>query len=160
MISRLRPIDVSVSFDDRDYKLGESIDATIDMKPNRDCLVREGRVDIVLEERWTEEYTFSDEQPIISATADSGAGQAGTETITKEVKKKHRETSIYGMVTFLQDEELTSGREVTRKVRVNIKPDRPAHAREGATSWWLQTVIDVAGARDVKPRHKVKISAL
>ena len=59
---------------------------TIDMKPNRDCLVREGRVDIVLEERWTEKFTYSYEQPI--GLARGSVSGIGTETVTKEVEKE------------------------------------------------------------------------
>ena len=163
MISRLRPIDVSISFDDREYRLGETIDVTIEMTPNRECRVREGHVDLILEERWTERSTLTIEKPVFS----SGGGalrygppqQVGTTTETREISKDHKETSVHGSTVFLDNAQLKPGWPSRHHVTVQIQPEAPAHAGESKTRWWLQTVIDVAGARDIKPRHKVKISA-
>ena len=164
MISRLRPLNVEVSFQDRTYKLGEAIDVDIEVIPNRDCHVREGRVDLVLEERWTERSTLTMDKPIYQRTIGGVQGggsvvQIGTETVTKQVNKDHKEASVQSSVLLLEDERLMSGAGLRRQVRLKIGPDPPPHAGEGKTSWWLQTVIDVAGARDVKPRRKVKVSA-
>ena len=65
MISRLRPLDVAISFEERTYRLGEPIDLTIELMPHRDCDVREGRIDLMVEERWFERSTVSMEKPII-----------------------------------------------------------------------------------------------
>ena len=164
MVSRLRPLSVEVAFQDRTYNLGETIDLAIELRPNRDCDVRQGRVDLVLEERWTERATFSMEKPIYQRTVSGvyGGGSAvqiGTETVTKQVNKDHKETSVRSTVEFLEDAHLTSARPVTRNVRLAIQTDLPSHAAEGKTTWWLQTVIDVAGARDVTQRRRVKVSA-
>ena len=43
MISRLRPLEIELSFEDRTYRLGDSIDLEVALSPRRDCLVREGR---------------------------------------------------------------------------------------------------------------------
>ena len=40
-------------FEDSTYKLGDTIDLTIDLLPNSDVDVREGRVDLICEEHHT-----------------------------------------------------------------------------------------------------------
>ena len=86
MISRLRPLDLAISFKERTYGLGERIDLTIEMTPHRDCHVREGRVDLMVEARWTETSTLTVEMPIMQR-ASSGfggsVGQIGTTTETR-----------------------------------------------------------------------------
>jgi len=51
MVTRLFPLNVKVSFEDRPYKLGETISLTMELSPKRDMEIREGRVDLVCEER-------------------------------------------------------------------------------------------------------------
>ena len=53
MLSRLRPLGVAVIFEDRTYKLGETVDLTLELSPRRDIEVREGRVDLVCDTRDT-----------------------------------------------------------------------------------------------------------
>ena len=93
MVSRLRPLDLAISFEERTYELGETIDLTFELTPHRDCHIREGRVDLMVEERWTEKSTFTVEVPIMqrSSTGMSGtAMQVGTTTETKEIVKNTR----------------------------------------------------------------------
>ncbi len=53
MLSRLFPLEVKVSFEDRGYGLGETINLTVELSPRRDMEVREGHVDLLCEEHWT-----------------------------------------------------------------------------------------------------------
>ena len=161
MISRLRPIDVTTSFEDRSYKLGEVIDVTIDMTPNRDCLAREGRVDLVLEEQWKETSTLSYEKPIfqtVSTGRSATVQQVGSTTETKQVTKDYKESSVSSRAVFLEDARLRSGKAARHSVRLQIQPQVPPHTGEAKIKWWVQTVIDVAGARDIKPRQRVTVS--
>ncbi len=59
MLSRLFPLGVKISFEDRVYKLGETIDITVELSPRRDMEVREGRVDLVCEESYQETFTVT-----------------------------------------------------------------------------------------------------
>ncbi len=51
MSSRLFPLGVKVSFEDRVYGLGETINLALELSPKRDMQAREGRVDLVCEEQ-------------------------------------------------------------------------------------------------------------
>ena len=53
MLTRLRPLGVEVNFEDRPYKLGETVHLTLELSPRRDIEVREGRVDLVCDTRDT-----------------------------------------------------------------------------------------------------------
>ena len=164
MISRLRPLDVAVLFEDRTYGLGDTIDITVEMSPHRDSLVRKAQIDLVVEERWTERTTVTIEKPIVQSIP-TGRGammvqHLGTRTETKTVTRRHREKSVHGSVTFLENVRLGSGDPARHRIRLDIQPEPPPHVGEAQLTWWLQTVVDIVGARDIKPRQKVKISAV
>ncbi len=162
MVSRLRPVDVTVAFEDRAYRLGESVGLEIEMKPRRDCLVREGRVDLVLEQRWTERSTRTVEEPIYQDTGSGtslGGGriQIGVNVSVKETVRNFKEKSTPASAIFLRDAELRSSRPLRHRLELDIGADDPPR-REAKTRWWVQTVVDVAGARDIKPRRKIQVS--
>ncbi len=163
MISRLRPRDIAISFQERMYRLGESIDLRIELTPRRDCRVREGRIDLVVEERWIERYTLSVEKPILqSVVGADGPGyvrQIGTTTETREIARDHEETSVHSSVVFLEGVRLVSGRPARYSVRLEIRPEPPRHTGEATMKWQLHTTIDVAGARDIELRSRVSIAA-
>ena len=53
MLSRLRPLKMAVSAEERSYLRGETVDIRVEIKANRDTEVREGRLDLVCKERYT-----------------------------------------------------------------------------------------------------------
>ena len=163
----MRPVDVEVSFDDRTYQLGDNIDLTIELTPRRDCQVREARVDLIVEERWTEQFTQKIEVPIRAPSGryDTGGGTIiGTETKIKENFVNYKEKTVHSTIMFLRDRSLISGRSTSHQPRLQVgkKPPRLARPTPRQTkarmTWWVQTVIDVQGARDVKPRTKIDVS--
>ena len=160
MVSRLRPIDVEVSFEERTYHLGDNIDLTIELTPRRDCQVREARVDLVVDESWSEHQTHTVEQ-LISGTGSTGPRRVVTH---HEGFIDHDETSVHSTIMFLRDRSLISGRTTSFQPRLRIEGKAPRLAKPSPQqtkvkmTWWLQTKIDVQGARDVKPRTKIEIS--
>lgn len=56
-----KSLDVSLFFEDRPYKLGETIEATVQLNASREVKVRKGRVDLVYDVSWT--ATDTDSQP-------------------------------------------------------------------------------------------------
>ena len=54
MLSRLLPFGVEVCFEDRPYELGETVNLTLQLSPKSGIEVREGRVDLVCDARYTE----------------------------------------------------------------------------------------------------------
>ena len=162
MISRLRPMDVAISFRERAYRMGESIDLTIELTPHRDCQVREGRVDLMVEERWTERTTLTTEKPVYASSGgprgSASVKQIGTTTEIKQVVVNNKETSAHSSIVLLESVRFASGTPVLYNVRLEIQPEPPSHTVDIKLKWWLQAVVDVVGARDIKSRSKVSIA--
>ncbi len=155
MVTRLFPLNVKVSFEDRPYKLGETINLTVELSPKRDMEIREGRVDLVCEERWTEIYT-------IMVSGGRSVRMGGTintpPKIPKQVSKKHMKAYVHSSFVFLQDTRLDSTTRGSYRVSLETEPESPPHPAEATVKWTLVAAIDVARARDIKTRRAVKIS--
>ncbi len=159
MLSRLFPLGVKVSFEDRVYKLGETIDLTVELSPKRDMEVREGRVDLVCEERWTEVSTVM--VPVSRpsrSVATRGGSLVPTPRIPKQVHQDHRETFVHSSVVFLENAQLRSGVAARYNPRLDIDTEPPPHADKATLSWRLKTTVDVAGARDITARRPVMVT--
>jgi len=161
-LSRLRPLDIEVSFDDKPYHLGRPVDIRMEIAPRRDCQVREARIDLMVEEAWTEQSTLTVEKPVfVEAAVGQGSAvmrQTGTVTETKTVTKNYKETTAHSSLVFQEDVYLSVEKPVQYDLRLDIDSAPPTNASDAKRSWWLQTVIDIAGARDIKPRHKINIA--
>ena len=157
MVSRLRPLDVNLVFKDRTYKMGETINLTVELTPRGDVEVREGRVDLICEERWFETYTVmmhvtSPREVRLGATA---TGVLATR-VPKLEHKAHRETFVHSSVIFLEDMHL--GSDYTGRYDASLEIQLEPVPHVGAkVKWSLITVIDVAQARDIKKRRTVKV---
>ena len=158
MISRLRPLDLAISFRERRYRLGEPIDLRVELTPRRDCEVRMGRMDLMVEEQWTDRSIVSYEKPVVQTGPRGGVRVIGTTTETREIVREHKEKYAHSSVAFLEATRLDTGKSARYSVRLQIQAEPPARANEAKVRWWLQTVIDVAGARDVRVRTKVDIA--
>ena len=138
MVSRLHPLELSLDFEDRTYRLGETIELSLGLEANRDVEIREARVDLLSE--WAESETGT-VRPATGATRGApGSSQAA-------VPKQHHETYIHSGVVFLQDSELRSAWPKTCAATLTIQPEPPPHA--GKIKWSLLVTIDVSRARDI-----------
>ena len=153
MLSRLFPLGVRVSFEDRAYKLGEMINLTVEVSPRRDIEVREGRVELIREEVWRE---------VVTALTPAKRGYAPVmsghpPSVLQRRTKTTREALVHSSVVFLENTQLASGTTRSYDARLEIEKEPPPHAGEGKVSWRLVTTTDVAGARDIKARRLVKV---
>ena len=155
MVTRLFPLNVKVSFEERSYNLGETINLTVELSARRDMEVREARVDLVGEESWTVRSTV-----MVPVSRPAGGhlarGAVRAPRIPKQVHKEYRETFVHGSVVFLRDTRLASGTTGSYNATLLIEPEPPPHARDGKVGWRLKTTVDVAGARDITARRLLK----
>ena len=167
MLSRLFPLGVKVSFENRVYKRSETINLTVELSPRRDMEVREGRVDLVREEVWREVFTvmtpvrsdspyarYVSRYTVRSTTGTSDHAQS----VPQQRTKTNRETLVHSSVVFLRDTQLSSGRTGSYNARLEIEPKPPPHGREGKVRWRLVTITDVDGARDIRARRLVRVT--
>ena len=156
MGSRLKPLSISMDFQEGPYRLGETVRLRIDLEPTRDVVVREGRVDLVCEESYTETFTM-----MVPIRGSSGGGPTGTgasqSSVTQHKTKKHKVSYVHSSVVFLQDTRLSSGSATTHDVRLEIQPEPPPRAAEAKLKWTLVTSVDVARARDAKVQRAVSV---
>ena len=163
MVSRLRPLNVEVAFEDITYKLGQDIKCDIEINSRSDVYVREGRIDLMCQVHWAESYTVMVPASRPSHSASRGGLMDSTyvpSMVPKQVSKDHKETYVHSSVSFLEDTELRSGQITTYNTRLTVQPENPDNACRGTVKWSVVAVVDVARARDIHKSHKVKISLI
>ena len=160
-----RPVSVNLSFENRPYMLGEMINLTVQLTPKRDLEVREARVDLVCEERYTETYTVMvhDRRALKGSMGVSFRGgfvpppTTPPPKIPKRITEKRKLSDVHGGVAFLSDTQLQAGRTGTFNARLKIDPEPPSSTGKGSLTWKLVTTIELPRARDVTKEEKVRV---
>ena len=156
MVSRLFPTGIIFAFERRPYKLGETIDPTVELVPRRNIRVREARVDLVREMRYSEVTTVL-VPPLPSQTARLRA-RMWSMPMEKRVIQTYRDAYVHSTAVFLQGGRLPSGANEHIQLGLEINTELPTR-QSGRTRWWLVTTVDIAGARNVTARRLVKVLA-
>ena len=156
MVTRLRPLEITMVFKDRSYKLGETIDIHLEVRARRDVVIREGRVDLMCRERYRQALTVTESRAGPSTNA-------GTFKETRAVVHSRDESSPHSVAVFLSNARLCSGATGRHRVRLEIGPEPPQHMSEPTVteeevSWALVAAFDVAQARDVTERQPIKVA--
>ncbi len=178
MVYRLKPLELSLDFEDRTYKLGDTISVRVELVPNRNVDVREVRVDLMLDERFSHTSGSSMEMPVYQSTPSiggmSGMGgggsasrQIGTTKLSVDAGKDRRTTRVHSSAAFLQDTRLTPGMPNVHDTRLEIDPTPPEHLDEAKAlvsdagsswsfKWTLVATVDVVRGRNPKRQRVVK----
>lgn len=148
-----------VDFEDRAYRLGETIDLRVELNPRGDLDVREGRVELICEETYkiTESVRVSGRP----SRADAGyawAGKMQTGSVGVQVSKERKESYVHSSAVFGERGRLEAETKRTYDVRFEIGPEPPYYSKEGTVKWRLVTVIDVIRGRNPRVRRTVKIA--
>ena len=159
VVSLVRPVDVEITFVERSYGLGESIGVKISLSARRDVEVREARLDLVCEEQFAESYTVSVSS---GPPTDYGSpwGQFGVyraPKVPKQVNQDKKESYVHSSALFLESVRLTAGSVQQLSFDMHIGEEPPSRATAGSAQWWLEVVLDLARARDVRTRHEVDV---
>ena len=158
-VSLFRPVDVEIAFDERSYGLGESIGVRVNLSARRDVAVREARLDLVCEEQFAESYTVSVPS---GPPTDYGSpwGQFGVyraPKMPKQVNQDKKESYVHSSALFLESATLSAGSVQRLSFDMHIEAEPPPRASVGSSRWWLEVVLDLAKARDVRTRHVVDV---
>ena len=156
MVSKLFPMSIIIAFEHRPYTLGETINLTVDLIPRRDIEVREARVDLVCEMRYTEVSTVQ-VPPLPSQTSRFPATNRMSMAVHKRVSQTYRDSYLQGSSVFLRDERLPWDRASKYSVGLEISPEWPTR-KSGSTRWRLVTTVDVVGARRITARRTVNVA--
>ncbi|HAL48896.1 MAG TPA: hypothetical protein DCP37_14185 [Dehalococcoidia bacterium] len=160
MVSRLRPLEVNMVFEDRSYKLGDVIDIDLELSARRDVVIREGRVDLTCQEDYEQTVTI----PVTRSGSGPGPGSpAITVTGNKQATSNHNESYPHSSDVFLSETRLRSGATSSHNVKLEIGPDLPRHISDPTcsvrqVSWSLVATFDVAQTRDVAESQPIKVA--
>ena len=163
MVYKLRPLEVSFDFEDREYGLGDTIRADIELVPNSDVTVREARVDLMCEERYVENYSVSG--PGLYSNPGVAVPRA---QISNQVVREQKETYVHSTEIFLSDAKLAAGISLRYLARLNIQPTPPVHLEDARAlqrdadrswtfKWTLVATIDVVRGRNPKRQRVVRV---
>ena len=163
MVSRLKPIDIAISFRDRAYRLGETIPVDVSLTPCINVTVREARMKLVCRARYTE----IGQRQQFAGIARGDTGTPVPERFGSDLTSASLETEsafTYSGPTLVKDLRLSTGSPNTRRVRLDIPSELPeivagfGPRSRAKTGWSIVVSVNVAGARDVSESVSVNIS--
>ena len=153
MVSILFPVSIIFAFERRPYKLGETIDLTVELVPRRDIELREAGVDLVCEVRHTEVTTAL----VPSLPSQTPRGRTPMSMAeSKRVSETYRKVDVHSSIVFVENGRLTSGEATTYDVGLEIPTERPTH-NSGSTRWRLVVAVDIVGVRTITARRVVNV---
>lgn len=155
MIGWLRPLEISLDFEDQVYELGETIDMKVSLLGNRDVRLIRGRAELLCEVRYTELDTVK--VPARSGFLNVSDSRPLFFHVTKHVVKKNRKRYIRGNCLFLSDTDIRAGETREYDARLEIQPRRPPHALDGILAWSIQTTVRLASGRDIRCSRSVRV---
>ena len=162
MLHRLDPLDLSLEFDDRSYRLGETIAARVQVTSKGRIDVREASAELLCDQKFAETYTVS------RAGRYSTQGVvAPRQEISSQVGDERVESYVHSSAAFLSDVTLEAGEQRTVDVRIAIDAAPPRRlddaraldndaARSWSFSWRLVVSVDVAGGRDASVERDIR----
>ena len=157
ILDKLYPLGVRLAFEDRPYRLGDTIRVTVELTARREVEVREARVDLVCEEDYVMSYTV-----MSPGRPSSGQGRAPGEVFINppmtpnRVKKEQRESYVHSSVVILSNASVAQGA-MQYTASLEIDAERPPHVSVAKVSWRLEGVADVVMARDVRARYDINV---
>ena len=147
---------MGVVLEDRSYKLGDTIRLQVALTAKRDCQVSEGRVDLVCEERYSENFaTVVPDIAALKARSVDLSRAFPSPNVSQRETREHTDTYVHSSAVFLKGWRLRARLKRVYYVKLSIRLEPPPHA--GETDWWIETVVD-AGGRKYKTREQVRMS--
>ena len=163
MLHRLDPLDLGLDFDDRTYRLGDTIAARVEITSKGRIAIREANVELLCDQKFAETYTVSGpglySNPGVAAPRPNISSQVGDERL---------ESYVHSRTALLSDVTLEPGEPRGLDVRLPIGTAPPrrlddARALEGdaarswSFAWRLVVSVDVAGGRDAKLEKDITV---
>ena len=173
MVFNLDPLDISLDFESRRYRLGDTINATVMLIPNSDVEIREATLNLIAEVRRTEvkagwAVNPVGERPYAALWTQSKGDASAVPTEGTPVPTKS--TEVCFSTSFVNSASLSSSRVGIYKVGLKIGPDLPKVAQEAKDlqrdtnsslsieQWWLEVQVDVAMGRDQSIRKEIDVT--
>ncbi len=164
MVYKLKPLELGLEFEDRDYELGDTINIQVSLTPNGDVNLRGGRVDLVCEERYSQRGATLISARSILATRSRSSVAPGTRNVATDRKER----LVHSTVSLLEAGRLRGGAPTIRAARLLVQPTPPPHFEEAMAlqgdaqsswtfKWRLVASVNVARGRDQKRQRQVRV---
>lgn len=166
MVFNLEPLDISLDFERKPYRLGDTIKATVTLTPLGGVRIREASLNLVAQVRRTEVKAGwamgMDGAPAPGRYNASGVPTRGTPVQTVS-------TELGYSTAFLSSASLSVGRPDTYKVALVLGPrlprvvqlskelERDANSSLTIERWWLEVQVDVVRGRDQSARKGIDV---
>ena len=162
MVYKIKPLELSLDFEDRIYELGDTINVEVELAPSSDVGVREARVDLICEERFVHSFVHKGPGRI------QGMGMARMPQVTLQKTQERIERYVHSSAVFLNETRLRSGMPSTHSARLQIQPVPPQHAEEAdalerdsskswSFKWRLVVSVDVVRGRNPTVQRAIKL---
>ena len=166
MLHRLDPMDLSLDFDDRPYRLGEMVAVRVEIVPKGRIAIREASVELLCDQKFAETYTVSGpglySNPGVASPRPQIPNQVGSERL---------ESYVHSTAAFFSDVTLEQGELRGFDVRLPIDSAPPRRfddakaleldaVRSWSFDWRLVVSVDVAGGRDARLERDVKVQVV
>lgn len=172
MVFKLDPLKVKLAFKRKEYRLGDTIDATVTLVPSSDVVIRTASLNLVVEGRRTESRMGRTMSAGGGARALQGGNAFTTTDFTpmQQTTEEKAYTEVCYRESFLDSTSLREGIPSRHNVALEIGPGLPRPALEArelqhdANSslsldrWWIEVEVDVARGRDATARHKIDVN--
>ena len=170
MVHGPRPMQITIGFDDRTYKLGETVHLTVELDPVREVRVRGGTVELVLEERLSEV-----KMGLRMGMGGAGALQGGVPLRTtdyipmQQTTSVKSETHVHSSTEFLGESTLTPDGPNTYRTSLRIQPtppkrldearERQKDAKSSVSFYWMLVArLDVVRGRDLNTERPITVA--
>ena len=157
----LRPLDVTVTFEDRPYKLGESIEVAVELVARDHAVVRQGTIRLICDERWVDIWSVQVSAHRWGRISDSGISRGLPRAmITKHGSKVNHDRFYPSSAQLLKNERLSADTPYRCDAKLDIPLKGPPHAYDATVTWQLVVTLDVARARDVTESRTVNVTLI
>ena len=171
MVYKLDPLEVTLAFEHKQYRLGDMIDATVTLVPNSDIVIRKASLNLVVEGRRTEVKMGRAMGAGGASTLQGGNPHVTTDFTPMQQTTEERDYSeVCYSESFLASTSVRKGDSSRHDVALKIGPCLPRPAFEArdlqgdANSslsldrWWVEVEVDVARGRDPNVRHEIDVN--
>ncbi len=166
MVFNLEPLDISLDFERKTYRLGDTINATVTLTPLGGVRIREATLNLVAQVRQTEVKAGwamgMDGAPAPGRYNASGVPTRGTPVQTVSMEAGYS-------TVFLSSASLSVGRpgrynvalelgpRLPRVVQLSKELERDANSSISIERWWLEVQVDVVRGRDQSRRREIGV---
>ena len=173
MVFNLDPLDISLDFEKKRYRLGDTIKATVTLIPNSDVELRTASLSLIAQVRRTDaragwEMDMMGDRPYQQMRV-RGDGDASA-VPTHGIPVTKMSTEVCYSTSFLNSTSLSGSRVGMYEAALRIGPNLPKVAQEAKElqrdannslsieKWWLEVQVDVARGRDQNTRKEIDVT--